>query len=328
MKLDLGTLQSFSAALLTLSAVARSAPAERLIHDALVALRPLVPFRSAWWGECSEQEQVHPTPRNWLHGRINLSATFAQEWNRLADADTFARGSMRNLGQVQRFSGHDDPNPAVSAFSQRHALDHGMAMTLELPGSGLMFFAALYRGEPGPAFDDGEGALFTEFFSHLAYHWRMRVQELLLGANPRASDAFGLADRNGNLLYLGARLGSLLHESHPTWKGSTLPGDLASLVACAPRAAALGAHQLTLQPCGELVTLTIERGGRVARLPPRERSVAMLYAKGHSYKEIARLLKLSPATVRTYLRSVYVQLGVRNKIELSGALDPTDRRHG
>jgi DNA-binding CsgD family transcriptional regulator len=51
----------------------------------------------------------------------------------------------------------------------------------------------------------------------------------------------------------------------------------------------------------------------------------MLYAQGRSYKEIARLLGLSPATVRTYLRSVYVQLGVRNKIELSGALDPAPR---
>jgi DNA-binding CsgD family transcriptional regulator len=53
----------------------------------------------------------------------------------------------------------------------------------------------------------------------------------------------------------------------------------------------------------------------------------MLYAQGHSYKEIARLLGLSPATVRTYLRSVYIQLGVRNKIELGGALDPAPRAH-
>jgi DNA-binding NarL/FixJ family response regulator len=84
---------------------------------------------------------------------------------------------------------------------------------------------------------------------------------------------------------------------------------------------------LTLQPCGELVTLAIERGKGAARLPPRERSVAMLYAQGHSYKGIARLLGLSPATVRTYLRSVYLQLGVRNKIELGGALDPAQRAH-
>lgn len=326
MKLDLGTLQSFSAALLALTDVARSAPPERLVGDALLALRPLVPFRSAWWGECSDRD-AHRTPHNWLHGRIQLSASFAQEWNRLADSDAFAIGSMRSLGRVQRFSGHDDPNPEVSLFSRRHALDHGMAITVELSGSGLMFFVALYRSDASGAFDDGESALFAEFFTHLVHHWRMRVRELLLGAHPRASDAFALADVHGNLLYIGARLGSLLQEQHPAWTGSTLPPELASMAARAPAAMALGTHRLTLQPCGELVTLSLERGAGAARLPPRERSVAMLYAQGHSYKEIARLLGLSPATVRTYLRSVYIQLGVRNKIELGGALETALRAH-
>jgi DNA-binding CsgD family transcriptional regulator len=326
LKLDLSTLQAFSAALLALADVARSASPERLINDALLALRPLVPFRSAWWGECSNTD-AQSMPRNWLHGRINLSDSFAQEWNRIAGGDDFAIESMRSLGRVQRFSGHGDPNPEVAAFSRRHALDHAMAITVELPGSGLLFFAALYRGDASPAFDDGDSALFAEFFAHLLHHWRMRVRELLLGTHLRASDTFALADTHGNLLYLGARLGSLLHKHHPAWTGSTLPAELASVVARAPSVVALGTHRLTVQPCGELVTLALERGGRLAHLPPRERTVAMLYAQGRSYKEIARLLGLSPATVRTYLRSVYVQLGVRNKIELSGALDPAPRVH-
>jgi DNA-binding NarL/FixJ family response regulator len=55
-------------------------------------------------------------------------------------------------------------------------------------------------------------------------------------------------------------------------------------------------------------------------LAPRERAVAVLYASGHSYKMIARRLDLSPATVRTYLRDAYLQLGVRNKIELGKLL--------
>ena len=324
MKLDLGTLQSFSVALLALAEVARTAPPERLIHDALLALRPLVPFRSAWWGECSDRGP-HSAARNWLHGRINLSPSFAKEWNALADDDRFAIQSMRSLGVVQRFSGHDDPNPDVTAFSRRHALDHGMAVTVELPGSGLMFFAAVYRDEVSPGFDDVECTVFAEFLAHLLQHWRLRVRELLLGTHPRASDAFALADSHGNLLYLGARLGGLLQEEYPRWSGSTLPDELASMVAQAPSTVTLGAQRIVLQPCGELVTLALEREGRVTRLPPRERSVAVLYAQGHSYKEIARLLELSPATVRTYLRNVYLQLGVRNKIELSGALAPTAR---
>ena len=324
MSVDIGPLAAFSNALLSLNELAQSTPPQRLIQDALGALRPLVPFRSAWWGECSGRE-AQDRPRNWLHGRINLGESFAEEWNHLAERDRFANDSMRHAGRVQRFSGDDDPDPLVQAFARRHALDHGMAVTVELPGSGLLFFVALYRSAASPPFSDTESALFAAFCAHLLQHWRQRVRALLMGAQPRASDDFALADTDGRLLYLGARLGRLLHQHHPDWSGSTLPAELASMAARAPIAVSLGAYRLALHPCGEVVTLALERGGRVARLPPRERSVAMLYAQGKSYKEIARLLGLSPATVRTYLRSVYLQLGVRNKIELGSALDPASR---
>lgn len=318
------TLRSFSARLLALSDVVNQASPDRLLHEALLALRPLVPFRSAWWGECSEGVAGTP-PRSWLHGRIGLNESFAREWNRLAHGDEFARESMRNLGTVVRTSGHEDPVPEVSAFSRRHALYHVMAITVELPGSGLMFFISLYRDELSSAFDDGQSVLFAEFSRHLLHHWRVRVQGLLLGAAPQSSDAFALADAHGNLLYLGGRLAAAIQQAHPEWDGSTLPPELARALARAPAAVVLGRLGLTLQPCGELVALVLDRGGLQAGLPPRERSVAMLYAQGHSYKMIARLLGLSPATVRTYLRNAYLQLGVRNKVELGSALRAVQR---
>ena len=46
----------------------------------------------------------------------------------------------------------------------------------------------------------------------------------------------------------------------------------------------------------------------------------MLYAQGHSHKDIAATLGLTPATVRTYLRTAYAALGVSNKLELVAAL--------
>ncbi|OYT86642.1 MAG: helix-turn-helix transcriptional regulator [Burkholderiales bacterium PBB6] len=316
---DTATLRSFSQSLLTLAEVARRAPPDRLMNDALMALRQLVPFRSAWWGECSDSGT--PLPRkNWLHGRINLSASFAREWNELADDDVFASDSMRELGTVIRASGHDDLPPDVEAFSRRHALDHAMAITLEMPDSGMMFFVSLYRSEAEPAFDDDEAERFAQFTMHLLQHWRFRVQDLLLDASSGASDGFALADTRGGLLYLGARLGQVLHGRYPEWVDSPLPLEVSAMLAKAPCALALGPERLTLQPCGELVVIALDRGGRSSMLPPRERSAAMLYAQGHSYKEIARLLQLSPATVRTYLRSVYLHLGVRNKVELLGAL--------
>lgn len=322
MTLPKSSLRAFSAALLSLAEVARTAPPRRLMHDALQALRPLIAFRSAWWGECSDTDPAAATTRQtWLHGRINLSASFAREWNALAAEDSFASESMDQLGQVVRSTGHDGLSPAVEAFSRRHALDHAMAITVELPGSGLMFFVSLYRPAEMAHFDDTESVLFTEFARHLLQHWRVRVQQMLLASPPGASDALGLVDAHGELHYLGARLGRCLQAQWPGWSGSTLPAELAGRLREAPCVVALGSERLTLQACGELLVLSLDRGGRTATLPPRERSAAMLYAQGHSYKAIARMLGLSPATVRTYLRSVYLQLGVRNKIELGDALN-------
>lgn len=319
MTIDVTTLQAFSAGLLAMAELVRTSPPRRLTNDALLALRALVPFRSAWWGECSDSTADAPR-KNWLHGRINLSPSFAREWNLLAENDEFASQSMRRLGEVVRSSGQE-PDPSVQAFSARHGLDHVMAITVELPDSGLMFFVALYRGAEEAAFDDDESALFAEFTKHLLHHWRLRCRDLILARSPGSAEAFALAGVDGELLYLGARLGRLLHARYPQWAGSILPAELAAMLKVVPCTVAVGGERLTLQPCGELVVLALDRAGRRAALPPRERSAAMLYAQGHSYKEIARLLGLSPATVRTYLRSVYLHLRVRNKIELGDALD-------
>jgi DNA-binding CsgD family transcriptional regulator len=324
MTAELALLQSFSRGLLALGDATRSAPPARMLHDGLQVLRPLVSFRSAWWGECSDSAPEGP-PRNWLHGRINLSPSFAQEWNRLSGDDGFARDSMRQLDTVVRISGYDDPVLGVEQFARKHQLFHIMALTTEMPGSGLLFFVALYRGEDGPAFDERDSVVFHEFTRHLAQRWQRRVQDMLRQAATRDSDAFALADARGELLYLGKRLGTLLHQAYPGWDGSLLPPQIAAALAHGTGALALVGQQLLLQRCGELLALSLERKRRTG-LPPRERSAAMLYAQGQSYKAIARLLDLSPATVRTYLRSAYLQLGVRNKVELGSALRTLPQR--
>ncbi|WP_430981999.1 response regulator transcription factor [Burkholderia stabilis] len=50
--------------------------------------------------------------------------------------------------------------------------------------------------------------------------------------------------------------------------------------------------------------------------------MAHQFAAGRSYKEISRVIGLSPATVRTYLQRVYAHLGVSNKVQLGRVLAP------
>ena len=319
----LATLRDFGMGLLALVTIARSGNVQEMHREALGVLQGLVPFDSAWWGEVSPGSGDTP-PRNWLHGSIGLSLSFAQEWNALASADLFAGTSIARRGEVLRASSDDGRHPPgsiVDQFCKRHGIEHAMAITMELPASGLMFFVSIYRRPGAPAFRDDEAVIFGEFARHLVQHWR-DVLDGLQGAVPgRSWDAYAFADGDGRLIYLGARVGQVLHQADPAWQGTMLPAAVAALARQAPCTAAMGrTDRLAIVPCGRLLALVLEDRGQGGPLAPRERRAATLYAQGRSYKEIAERLDLSPATVRTYLRNVYASLGVRNKIELVSAL--------
>lgn len=55
--------------------------------------------------------------------------------------------------------------------------------------------------------------------------------------------------------------------------------------------------------------------GPLAALRPRERTVLSLYAEGLGANEIARLLVLSPHTVRTHVKNAFRRLGVHSRDE-------------
>ena len=112
--------------------------------------------------------------------RGDTSLTFF-EWNALAAGDEFARLSMERLGEVICENGPDAPGaipPELEAFCRRHGLFHCMAITVELPGSGMMFFVSVYRPPQGPPFSGLEAGLFGEFVAHLLCHWRHALQRL------------------------------------------------------------------------------------------------------------------------------------------------------
>jgi DNA-binding CsgD family transcriptional regulator len=314
-----GKLDAFNSCLLQLARLARTPGAETFVARALRSFAPLVPFASAWWGEMSNADS-NTAPQSWMHGRINLPESFAREWNQVAARDRFAHSTLSHPGELVRASGFTDPCAAVNAFARRHDLYHLMCITFELPESGLMFFVCLYRGATEAAFDDRESRLFSAFCDHLLQLWRFQLQDLLQVDSAVGALDFAVARTDGTLLYVGSGLcAALVHES-PEWTGSVLPASVTAQLQQLPCVMRLGRAALTLSLNGEYVILSLNSHSRSSGLPPRERTAAMLFAAGHSYKEIAKILLLTPATVRTYLRNSYQQLGVSSKVELGYAL--------
>lgn len=315
----MATLKAFNSCVLHLGRLARARGASEFIPDGLQAFGELVPFASAWWGEMSTSDAGAP-PQSWMHGRINLPESFAAEWSKGAGSDRFSHDTLSQPGEVVRDSGFTDPDEEVDAFARRHDLYHLMCITFELPESGLMFFVCLYRGSHAPAFSESEAGLFSAFCDQLLQLWRFQIQDMIRFDTGNGATDFGIARMDGSLLYVGARLCAAIQRELPGWSGSMLPFEVIAQLQKAPCVMRLGRCALTLSPSAEHVILSLEVQSRGAVLAPRERTVAMLFAAGHSYKEIAKMLALSPATVRTYLRNCYLQLGVKSKVELGSAL--------
>lgn len=318
------TLAAFSDSLLTLNQLPASVSPPRLMSDGLTALRRLVPFDAAWWGEASGGIDGL-APRNWLSGRVNLPATFASEWNAIGATDRFALESMQRLDTVVSYTGFADPVPAVEAFARKHDLYDIIAITRMLPGSGLLQFICLYRREASARFTAAQRTLFEHFSAHLMQRWSARVADLI-GTHTADADAHALVDARGDFVYLGARFGALLQQLFPHWDGTALPAALQQATRHLPIETSVGRRRFSARACGELVVLNVAAQRRAPVLAPRELNVALLYANGRSHKEIARQTGLSPATVRTYLREAYRRLGVSDKIHLGQALGNARQR--
>jgi DNA-binding NarL/FixJ family response regulator len=90
----------------------------------------------------------------------------------------------------------------------------------------------------------------------------------------------------------------------------TSPRELVRTV----RAAASGAP--LRPPEGPAATLPKSRGAQLLeRLTERERTVLAYLIEGHSSKQIAEQMDISPHTVRTHVQNLLQKLGVRSRLE-------------
>ncbi len=117
-----------------------------------------------------------------------------------------------------------------------------------------------------------------------------------------------------------------LREQWPDWTGGRLPEPLASLVATAAQTQSAHTYSSSSQvvhihPVEGEIFMRIRARNQIDTLGERELDVAKRFAEGHSHKEIAQALGLSPSTVSNQLSAVYVKLHVSNKAELAQLLE-------
>jgi DNA-binding CsgD family transcriptional regulator len=152
----------------------------------------------------------------------------------------------------------------------------------------------------------------------------LRLNEFSALARTRAAASadrlsMAVANPRGLLHAVEPEFERWLGKEWPGWGGPVLPAALCQALQTG-QPTCEGRHvSARLERAGDRVLLTLTERPAAQRLTPQERAVAESYAQGHSHKDVARQLGLSPVTVRGYLRQAYDKLGVNDKAQLARA---------
>lgn len=315
-------LARFSSLVLAWQRLSVEAPAEGFRAAALGLLEPAVRFDSAWWGIANPQAGQVSVMQGHLH---RLPARFIEDWWGIADVDSLARRCAEQPGVTVLDDGGPTGTAQEDAFDARYDLACALSTVLPDDSTGLYSFLSLFRGQAAPVFSEGERGLVELLMPHLVQaeqtHWRLNLHRQFA----QAGEWQAQADEAGYLLQASPDFCQMLVREFPAWPGGPLPEPLRPVLAArqghwqgrqievvvqGPGAAGGGPS-----PAACRITLRQRIGHGLTR---REETIARAYAAGDSYKEIARQLGLSPATVRGYLRGCYLKLGVSNKAALGG----------
>lgn len=306
-------------------ASAWNGPQSETFERGMRVLRKYVPFGGAWWGLIDGPPDIVVKPIFHLAGAIDLSKNLCDEYAKICGEDQFAAAVVANPGEVLRWSEvNESVPPSICDWIDRHQIVCGAARCTHAAFIDQAFVVVLYRFKGGLAFSDQEALAIDLLVKQLEILWAKNVQEMCRLSTVEALTGTLLAKEDGSLIYCGAELSKRLAAMGWNQQGQLAPQNLIELAQTGGRVKT-SKDWIVVTPGVDGFRAQLSSTIPVPSMPMRLLRVASMTCDGTPAKEIARELGLSPSTVRTYLREVYRNLGVHNKLELLGALQAGNR---
>lgn len=303
--------------LLDLYAAAVREPVGRFERSVFVAMEGLVPFDAAWTGVATKGDN---RPVNHNSFTYRLPEDFFQEWLRIVDHDPLADLSHLVFGQAAVIDINKAGATIFSAWAQRFGLMHLLRICALDNRFGLIGFLSIYRRDPDRPFTPADVETIETIIPHLAAAMRINrtMQLFLLGRDGVDPVKRAICDAYGVIHRADEGFAESIEVEWPDWKGQFLPDALCRHLRASPAQPFIGSiHRIEISSVAGLFVLELRPRSLIDRLGARELETIQHFANGASYKEVARRLNISPATVRHHLRSAYKKLGVHDKAQMS-----------
>lgn len=304
--------------ILSLYQESRTTTPDEFFHFALHALRKPLWFESGVAASAqTERSQFHyHACQLW-----NQPAEKILDYNReIGGQDTVASAMLRHPGTVvtAAFAKETPKSEALIAYSRRYDIGHTMCIAMAFPGTTLSNGVALWRGQRSKAYSDREQRLAQAILPHLLQALAFNLADTVKNSLVMPDNGVAIVSPDGFIIAIDPRAQQLIREEWQEWHPPRLPPPLLDGAMARDDRRFTGRCILaSVLPQKTFLVIQLQRQQCVERLTPAELRVALLAAEGMAYKQVAREVQLSPATVRNHLHNAYRKLAVSNKTELA-----------
>ena len=313
-----GPSQKLSVFLLDLYSAAVREEVGRFERSFFSLLEELLPFDAGWTGVATQEDNRPVNHNSFVY---HLPENFFREWLRVREHDPLADLTRLVYGRAEVIDMQREAvDPVFRTWAEKFGLKHLMRTCALDTRFGLIGFLSIYRLDPQRPFSAEEIATMETLIPHLAAAMRINrtMQLFRLGKEVVTETRRAICDAYGVIHRADPGFAEAIAAAWPGWTGQKLPDAIGQHLQSQPGLPFLCAtHRIEINPIAGLFVLELRPRSLVDRLGSRELETIQHFANGASYKEVARRMNISPATVRHHLRSAYKKLGVHDKTQMS-----------
>lgn len=317
--------------LVQLYALSHEQPIEGFQNAALILLKPVIAFDAAIWGTATTGLGGIDIHTCHLHNKTPEMVADYEEVKHLdsASSSMFERPKATMAFQTNAFFAGRDKRPIrdfMTKFEQPHFV---LSTDLKAQASGassLLHWLTLYRAKQGAHYDATDVKRLHLLAPHLkqalALNRASYLGKTAATREGRSLRATAIVDSKGFILSHDDQLMVLVSKAcgEDYTKSMQLPPELVAQLSSGKKVCIWQHLVVRWHAEHGLIIVKLRTQTVVDTLTDREREIALLVAKGRTYKQVAGDLCKAPATVRNQIQKIYSKLEVKNIAELVEAL--------